>query len=159
VKNLVEWSWPVVVHSLRTAVAAVASVLVARLFRLEETYWAPIMTFVVTQSSVSAAVTVSWESWIGTVMGAALAAILASWFKPNMVIFGTSVFVLGVLCAVTRLDRSAYRFAGVTLAIVLLVPHTGPAWQAALHRFTGVTIGIGVALVLALVWPEKESKI
>jgi uncharacterized membrane protein YccC len=33
---------PVLVHSARTAVAAVVAVLAARLFRLPETYWAPI---------------------------------------------------------------------------------------------------------------------
>ncbi len=39
--------WVILVHSARTAVAAVASVLVARLFRLPEAYWAPITTIVI----------------------------------------------------------------------------------------------------------------
>src|SRR6266404_2662357 len=56
----VEWTeWPVLVHSARTAVAAVASLLAARLFRLPEAYWAPITTLVITQSSLGAALTVS----------------------------------------------------------------------------------------------------
>ena len=37
-----------VVHSVRTAVAAVASLLAARLFRLPETYWAVVTTMVIT---------------------------------------------------------------------------------------------------------------
>jgi hypothetical protein len=42
-RNRVQWlRWPVVVHSLRTGVA-LASLLVARLFRLPEAYWAPII--------------------------------------------------------------------------------------------------------------------
>lgn len=41
--------WPVLVHSTRTALVAVASFLVARLFRLPEAYWAPITSVVVTQ--------------------------------------------------------------------------------------------------------------
>jgi uncharacterized membrane protein YgaE (UPF0421/DUF939 family) len=49
------------------------------------------------------------------------------------------------------------RFGAITTAIVLLVPRTGPAWQIALHRFAEVSIGIGVALMLALVWPEREA--
>jgi len=52
--------WPVPAHALRTAVAALASVLVARLFRLPEVYWAPITTLVITQSSLGAALAVSW---------------------------------------------------------------------------------------------------
>jgi uncharacterized membrane protein YgaE (UPF0421/DUF939 family) len=55
-----------------------------------------------------------------------------------------------------RSERSAYRFGGVTLAIVLLVPRTAPAWQIAFHRFAEVSIGIGVALILTVVWPETE---
>ncbi|HLH00706.1 MAG TPA: FUSC family protein [Bryobacteraceae bacterium] len=148
---------PVVVHSVRTAVAAIASVLVARSFRLPEAYWAPITTLVITQSSLGAALTVSWERLGGTALGAVVGAIVASHFGPHVLVFGAGVFSLGLLCAVTRSDRSAYRFAGITLAIVLLVPRTGPAWQIALHRFAEVFIGIGVALLLTVVWPETES--
>jgi hypothetical protein len=51
--NGVAWTRPaVLVHSARTAIAAVASLLVAGLFRLPEAYWAPITTLVITQSSL-----------------------------------------------------------------------------------------------------------
>jgi len=66
------------------------------------------------------------------------------------------VLILGLLSAAVQSDRSAYRFGGVTLAIVLLVPRAGPAWRVAFHRFAEVTIGIVVALILAWVWPERE---
>src|ERR1700747_444562 len=70
--------WPVLVHSARTAVAAVASVLVARLFRLPEAYWAPITTLVIKQSSLGAALEVSWQRFVGTALGAVLGAIAAA---------------------------------------------------------------------------------
>ena len=149
--------WPVLVHSLRTAIAAVASVLVARLFRLPETYWAAITTLVITQSSLGTAFAVSGERFMGTALGAAVGAIAASHFEPGMLVFGTGVFILGILSAALHSDRSAYRLAGVTLTIVLLVPRTRPASQVALHRFSEVCIGIGVALILTVVWPEKEE--
>ena len=82
---------------------------------------------------------------------------MASHFGPHALVFGTSVFILGLLRGVALLDLSAYRFGGVTLAIVLLVPRAGPAWQVAFHRFAEMSIGIGVALMLALVWPEREA--
>jgi uncharacterized membrane protein YccC len=66
------------------------------------------------------------------------------------------MFILGLLCAATKSDRSVYRFGGIALAIVLLVPRTGFAWQIAFHRFAEVSIGIAVALFLTLVWPERE---
>jgi uncharacterized membrane protein YccC len=57
---------------------------------------------------------------------------------------------------VLRSDRTAYRFGAVTLAIVLLIPRTGLARQIAFHRFAEVSIGIAVALILTVVWPERE---
>ncbi|MGD1075238.1 MAG: FUSC family protein [Thermodesulfovibrionales bacterium] len=147
---------PVLVHSARTAVAAVASVLIARLFRLPEAYWAAITTLVITQSSLGTALTISWQRFVGTMLGAVVGAIVSSHFGPHVLVFGTCVFILGLLCAVAHSDRSAYRFGGVTLAIVVLVPRTGPAWQIAFHRFAEVTVGLGVALILAWAWPERE---
>ena len=155
VREGVRWIQPVFVHSARTAVVAVASFLTARLLRLPEAYWAPITTLVITQSSLGAALPGSWQRFVGTVLGAVVGAIVASHFGPQALAFGAGVFILGLLCALAHLDRTAYRFGGVTLAIVLLVPRTGPAWQIAFHRFAGVSTGIGVALMLAMVWPER----
>ncbi len=150
-------AWPVLVHSVRTAIACVASLLVARLFRLPEAYWAPITTMVITQSSLGAAFAVSWQRFVGTFLGASVGAIVASYFGPHALVFGTSLFILGMLRILTQSDSTAYRFGGVALAIVLMVPRTGPAWQIALHRFIEVSIGIGVALILSVLWPEREA--
>ena len=144
-------------HSVRTAIAAVGSLLTARLFRLPEAYWAPITTLVITQSSLGAAFSISWKRFVGTAIGALVGALVATHFPPNIFLFGVSVFVLGLLCALVRTDRSAYRFAGVTLSIVLLIPRMNPAWQVALHRFAEVSVGIAVALLFAIVWPEGED--
>jgi uncharacterized membrane protein YgaE (UPF0421/DUF939 family) len=95
-------------------------VLVARLFRLPEAYWAPITTLVITQSSLGAALSISGQRRVGTMLGAVVGAIVASHFRPNALVFGTGVFILGLLCAAVRSDRSAYRFGGITLTIVLL---------------------------------------
>jgi uncharacterized membrane protein YgaE (UPF0421/DUF939 family) len=111
---------------------------------------------VITQSSLGAALAVSWQRFVGTALGAAVGAIVASYLGPHVLVFGASVFLLGLLCAVARADRSAYRFGGIALAIVLLIPRTGPAWQIAFHRFAEVSIGIAVALIMTLVWPERE---
>src|SRR5262245_15735625 len=155
---MIEWStWPVLVHSARTATAAVTSLLIARQFGLPEAYWAAVTTLVIEQSSLGAALSVSWHRFIGTLLGAALGAIMATQPVPHTLAIGASVFVLGLLRVVTRYDLAGYRFGGVTLAIVLLVPRSGPAWKIALHRFVEVSIGIGVALMLAVIWPERDA--
>jgi len=155
--KVIAWKgWPVVVHSARTAVAVVSSLLAARLVRLPETYWAPITTVVITQSSLGAALKVSGQRFIGTALGAIVGAIVASYFRPHVLVFGATVFILGLICAAVHANRSAYRFGGIALAIVLLLPRAEPAWRIAFHRFAEVSIGIGVALIFAVVWPEKD---
>ena len=147
----------ILVHSVRMAVACGASLLVARLFRLPEAYWAPITTIVITQSSLGGALAVSWHRFVGTLLGAAVGAIVASFFGRHVLAFGTSLFILGMVRILTPLDPMAYRLGGIAAAIVLLVPATAPAWQIAFHRFIEVSIGIGVALILSVLWPEREA--
>lgn len=138
--------------------ATLASLIAARLFRLPEAYWAPITTIVITQSSLGAAFAVSWQRFAGTALGAIVGGIVASHFGPSDLVFAVSVFVLGLLCTVARMDRPSYRFGGITLAIVLLVPRTGSAWRVAFHRSAEVFIGITVALLFAYTWPEEEEE-
>jgi uncharacterized membrane protein YccC len=66
-------------------------------------------------------------------------------------VYGSGIFVCGVLSAILRL-HSAYRFAAIALTIVLLVAHGRPPWTVAMHRFIEVSLGIAVALVVTLVW-------
>jgi len=96
--------WPIVIHSSRTAIAAVASVGAARLARLPEAYWAPVTTLVITQSSLGAALAVSGQRFAGTAPGAAVAALVATYFGPRVLVFGACVFLMGFLCALAHLD-------------------------------------------------------
>jgi uncharacterized membrane protein YgaE (UPF0421/DUF939 family) len=143
-------------HSARTAVAAALSLAVARLFKLPEAYWAAVSTLVVMQSTLGAAWAISKSRLIGTALGAALGALLANCFSPGIILFGLAIFALGLICAVLRLDQSAYRFAGITLAIVMLIVRPQAPWVAGIHRFVEVSIGIGVGLLLTAAWPQRE---
>ena len=82
---------------------------------------------------------------------------MATYFGHTLPVFAISVFVLGLVRVAAHSDRTAYRFGGVTLAIVLLLPRPGPAWIIALHRFAEVSVGIVVALLFAFVWPESDD--
>ena len=68
--------------------------------------------------------------------------------------YAAAIFVCGALCALLRL-RTAYRFAAITLSIILLIAHQSPAWIVAAHRFVEVSVGIAVALVVAQLWPGR----
>ena len=155
------WKWeqenlPSVVHSIRTAIAATLSLAAARLFGLPEAYWAAIATLVVMQSTLSATLLISVERITATALGAATGALLTSYFGGNLLLFAAAVFVLGLLCAAFRMEKTAYRYASVTLAIIVLIPRSNPAWIVAVHRFVEVSVGILVALGVTAVWPEQQ---
>jgi uncharacterized membrane protein YccC len=145
------------VHAVRTVVAAVVSLELARLLRLPESYWASITTLIVMQSTLGAAWTTSKQRLAGTALGAAAGAVLATYADQNVVAYGSGLLLLGVVCAALHIERSAYRYAGITLAIVMLVAHAGPAWMIALHRFVEISVGIAVGLALTAIWPEAAA--
>jgi uncharacterized membrane protein YccC len=154
VSQVVKSGW--LAHSARTALATAGSFAVARSFKLPEAYWASVTTIVVMQSTLGAAWAVSRQRLIGTALGAGLGVLLAGYFKPGILVFGAATFGLGLVCAVLRLEQSAYRFAGVTLAIILLIARPQAPWITGLHRFFEVSLGIVVALVFTALWPQRD---
>jgi uncharacterized membrane protein YccC len=144
------------VHAVRTTIAAVLSLLVGRLFKLPESYWATITTMIVMQSTLGAALTISKQRLAGTALGAVMGALLTRYAGQNVSAFGVAIFLSGVICALLHMERSAYRYAGITLAIVMLVARTQPAWLIAIHRFFEISLGIVVGLLLTAVWPESQ---
>ena len=146
-------------HSARTSVAAVVSLLVARFLRMPEAYWAPISALIVMQSTLGAAERTSAQRFAGTALGACVGAIVATHYMGNALAFGVAVFAIGALCSGVRIERAAYRYASITLAIVMLITHYDSAWRAAAHRFIEVSVGILVGLAVTAVWPEHRKSV
>jgi uncharacterized membrane protein YgaE (UPF0421/DUF939 family) len=144
------------INSARTAVATVVSLLLARSLKLPEFYWAPISTIVVLLSTINP-LTLAWQRFVGTALGAALGALVASFFNPTWIVYGAAIFVCGILCVLLRLHR-AYRFAAITLTIVLLGGHGHPPWIVAWHRFVEVSLGIAIALLVTVLWRVPGSE-
>ena len=144
------------IDAARTTVAVVASILIARLLRLPEAYWAGIATIIVMQSTLGAAWTISKERLVGTAFGAATGALLSNYAGQNVAVFGAGVFTMGVLSAFLSIGRGAYRYAGITLIIVMMIPRVNSAWSVALHRFIEISMGIAVGLLVTAVWPEPQ---
>jgi uncharacterized membrane protein YgaE (UPF0421/DUF939 family) len=143
-------------YAAQIAVAAVVSYLIAHLFRLPEAYWAPMSTLIVMQSTLNAALPISVQYVAGTAIGAAVGAVADVYFPANVWAFGVAAFIIGLLCVVWRVERSAYRYASITLTIVMLVPRSkfSSGRLVALHRFFEVSIGIGVGLVFFWLWSK-----
>ena len=144
-----------IVDWVRTTVATVASFLLARLLRMPEYYWAPISTIVIIQSTIPPR-TLGWQRFVGTAVGAVLGAALATFFHPTAWIYGLGMLLCGVLAWVLRVS-GAYRFAAITLSIILLIPRTRAPWLIGWHRFLEVSLGIAVALAVTTVWPATKK--
>jgi uncharacterized membrane protein YgaE (UPF0421/DUF939 family) len=146
-----------VLDSLRTTIAAVTAVLLARLLKLPEYYWAPISTIVIIQSTIPPHM-LGWQRFVGTALGAVLGAAMATFFRPTAAIYAVGMVLCGLLAWLLRVG-AAYRFAAITLSIILLVPRAHAAWIAAWHRFLEVSLGIAVALVMTTVWPLTKKTV
>lgn len=155
------------VHSARTALTGMISLWVAKLSGLPEPYWAAITTLIVMQSDLGSAFAIAQRRFLGTALGAAMGAFLGSWFQSSIWVFGAGVFVLGMACLSLgklhrtleqTLDKTTYRYAGITLAIIILIPRNQTALYIATHRFLEVSIGIVVGLAMTSLWPEKKER-
>jgi uncharacterized membrane protein YgaE (UPF0421/DUF939 family) len=140
---------------VRTTVATVASFLLARLLKMPEYYWAPISTIVIIQSTIPPR-TLGWQRFVGTALGAVLGAAIATFFHPSALLYGIGILLCGILSWVLRVS-GAYRFAAITLSIILLIPRTHAPWLIGWHRFLEVSLGITVALVVTTVWPAPNK--
>ena len=136
------------------AVAAVVSYLLAHMFRLPEAYWAPMSALIVMQLTLSGALPIAVQYVAGTAAGAAVGAASGAYLHESVGAFAAAVVFVGLLCVVLRLERSFFRYASITLVIVMLVPRSTSARLVALHRFFEVSIGIAVGLALFAIWQK-----
>lgn len=145
-------------HAARTALAAGGSLAVARFLGLPEAYWAPITAIVVTQSTLMASWMISRQRLIGTALGAILGALCSRPLAQGALAFTAVIVLIGVICGRLGLDQKAYRFAGITYAIIVLMSRSQAAWVVGLHRFVEVSLGITISLVVSVLWQEDQHR-
>lgn len=138
-------------QSLLTALAAGLSYGLTRLLHMPDGYWAAISSIVVMQSEVGATVTASRDRLAGTALGAIVGWLAAPLWHGSIVGFALAVLAVMLVCHALRF-QNAGRLGGVTVAIIILIPHTGPVWQVAVERFLEVSFGIAISLGVALGW-------
>jgi uncharacterized membrane protein YgaE (UPF0421/DUF939 family) len=130
--------------------------MIARLAQMPEAYWAGIATLVIMQSTLGATLTLSIERIVATAVGASVGALEANYFRVNLVAFAVAIFLVGLLPIAFRLEKTAYRYASITLTIIVLIPRSAAPWIVALNRFLEVSVGIIVALAVVALWPEHR---
>jgi uncharacterized membrane protein YgaE (UPF0421/DUF939 family) len=141
--------------AIKTALAGCLAMYFAELLRLPQSYWAAVSAMIVMQANLGAAVKQSWIRFAATAVGAAVSIPFVAYFQQNLLAFGVAVLVTVMLCTILHL-QDGLRLAAVTVAIIVLIPHTGRARLPALNRFLEVSFGILVALLVAeFVWPSS----
>ena len=134
--------------AIRTAIAGCLAMYFASLMRMPQAYWAAISAMIVMQANLGAAVKQSWIRFAATAVGAAVSIPFIAYFGQSLIMFGLAVFVTVLLCTILHLE-DGLRLGAVTVAIILLIPHSGRAWAPAFNRFLEVSFGILIALVVA----------
>ncbi len=146
------------IGAFKTGLAAVLSVWLGNLFKLEHTYWAAVSAIVVMAVDTTVTFASCRDRIIGTAIGAFLGWLTYYAWHGHYLLYGLSVALCIFVCGALAFDKAG-RLAAVTLSIVVLVKiDNGPA-QAAFGRFLEVGLGIVVALVVTLfVFPPRSAK-
>jgi uncharacterized membrane protein YgaE (UPF0421/DUF939 family) len=109
------------------------------------------------QSSLGATLKLSVERIVASALGASLGAIVSTYFGQNLVLLGLAIFLLGLVASGFRVEKTGYRYASITFAIIVLIPRAETPWIVAMYRFLEVAIGILVALAVVALWPERDG--
>lgn len=150
-----------VAQAFKTALAGALALFLAGLFALPEPYWASISAIIVMQSDLAGLATAAGNRMLGTAIGALVGACIVALFGTGLPSFALGVFLAILACGLVGYWET-YRFAGVTVAIVMLVTRQDPPWRVGLHRFLEVSFGIGMAYAVAFLavqlFPPKKQR-
>ena len=124
---------------------------------MPKAYWAAIPTFVVNAIySGRATPNALARANRRDAVGASAGALEANFFGATLVAFAVAIVLILLLAIAFRLEKTAYRYASITLAIIVLIPRSAPAWIIGLHRLLEASVGIIVALAVVALWPEDQ---
>ena len=108
------------IGAFKTALAAVLSVWLGNLFKLEHTYWAAVSAIVVMAVDTTVTFASCRDRIIGTAIGAFLGWLTYYAWHGHYLLYGLSVALCIFVCSALAFDKAG-RLAAVTLSIVVLV--------------------------------------
>lgn len=140
------------IHSIKTAIACLIALFIAKFFQFSSTQWIVITVIVVmcSQLYVGSVLVKAYSRFLGTLAGCALATFVLYFFGPQdltiAITIGLAAFCFSYLS--TGLESLSYagQLGAVTTAIILLAPE--PTLHLALARFSEISIGLLIATLV-----------
>ena len=129
--------------------AAGSSIAIAQFLELQYPIYALIAAVIVLDLSPSKTLQLAVQRLLGTLLGAAVGAVLSYSLPPGPLAIGASVLVAMLLTYVVHLQAAA-KLAGYVCGIVVL-SHGANAWSYALYRVIETFLGIAMAVLVSLV--------
>lgn len=146
------------IHAVKTALAALAALAAVNIFNLEQGYWAVITAIIVMQANLGGSLRAGWSRLLGTAVGAVVSAGLVWFMGGGPLALTLGVFLTILICSATPLLKESSRIAGITAAIVILVKHGDNPFHVGAVRFSEIALGIVVALAVSLLILPRRSK-
>jgi uncharacterized membrane protein YccC len=150
--------------AFKTVLASGSAYGLGLLLHPDEAFWAAISAVAVTQPHYGDTRGVSRDRILGTTFGgiAGLLGLLVGG-SGDFTSFAVALSLVTIACWSAGAGTAA-RIGGITAAIVLLVPTTGPHWEVAAWRLGEVIIGTTCALLTGLLvtrledWVEQKEQ-
>lgn len=144
-------------HGIKTTVAACLCLVLGRVFRLSQGYWACVSAIVVLQSTVQDTWTTSRDRIVGTAIGAVIGWGAGNVWHGRSLVYAFAILLCMVVPQLMQL-KNAGRMAGVAATIIMLIPSHLPYWKVAAERFFEVSFGVLVALAVSrTLWRESSA--
>lgn len=145
-------------YSVRLAMALGLAALAGQLLALSNHYWVPMTALLVLRSDLHQTLTRGLARLGGTLLGAGLATLLASLWRPGPIPLAVFVVLFAWLCySVLNVNYGAFS-ASITAYIAFLLALTGlPEREIAVHRVANTFLGGTIALAVAMLGPRKSE--
>ncbi|HXP01740.1 MAG TPA: FUSC family protein [Luteibacter sp.] len=146
--------------ALKTVLSAWVAYTIGQALHTEQAFWAAISAVAVTQPHFGDTQGAGRDRCLGTAFGG-IAGLLGLWIggTGDMLSFALALALVTLACWTANAGPAA-RIGGITTAIVLLVPSTGPRWEIPLYRLGEVILGTLCALVIGWLvsWLEERAE-
>jgi uncharacterized membrane protein YccC len=145
-------------HALRLGLVTAVAVALTAAFGLKRGYWVTITAVIILQPYLGATSLRAVQRVLGTVVGGALAALLAAWFHSPLAVLVLVFVFSAVSVALLPLNYAAFSVF-LTPTFVLLAEASAGDWHLAGLRIGNTLVGGALAMLGTwLLWPSPEAK-